>query len=301
MQVFRRLATDAEVFVRYHTEPPYAFMVFPRSFKHDLYIHRLELTRSVTEPVPQHPSTIALLLKDGRGTARCFAFFTENGIFPENFSEHATNHLKYQKFFVATPLQEDRTSAVGFLLKAMASLDCCSQTDPTVAEVLKKVEVIRKIKYPAWDSPPSKEEIIRMLHVQLRLSSGLVPVVTGSLSLPLLKFSSDMLLLHLMVLRYREGIFVREADTETSSAAMSTTTSSCKRSATIKRPAAQSSKRARRPKPCSSAPTEEPEGETPLEPSAMIEGQHRPDSSSSSSSSCDREFGLPFGRSAEVG
>ena len=114
-----------------------------------------------------------------------------------------------------------------------------------------------------------------MLHVQLRLSSGLVPVVTGSLSLPLLKFSSDMLLLHLMVLRYREGIFVREADTETSSAAISTTTSSCKRSATIKGPAAQSAKRARRPKPCSSAPTEEPEGETPLEPSAMIQGEHR--------------------------
>ena len=193
-----------------------------RSFKHELYWHWLQLARDAAEPVPQRPSTISLMVKHGNGQVWGVVFFAEKGMFPGTFSRRLRDYLKYDTG-VRSPLQnedttdkEDTSDVAKYLIRAMASLDCYPLTSPMAAEVLETADDIIKIKLPAWDLLPCKWEIIRMAHVQLRLSSGVVPVVKGSLSLPLLEFSSDLLRMHLMVLRYcAEGVFARDATAET--------------------------------------------------------------------------------------
>ena len=227
MEVFRHLATNAEAegqhFIGMMMYPEYS--TFTTTFKHELYWHWLQLARGVAEPVPQRPCTIALTVKNKMGAVSGFVFFAQKGMFPETFSRRLRDNLQHDGG-MTSPLQnedatdkEDTSDAAKYLIRAMASLDCYPLTSPMAAEVLEKADDISKIKLPAWDPLPSKWEIIRMAHVQLRLSSGVVPVVKGSLSLPLLEFSSDLLRLHLMVLRYcTEGVLACDTTAETPSA-----------------------------------------------------------------------------------
>ncbi|CAE7264332.1 unnamed protein product, partial [Symbiodinium microadriaticum] len=171
-------------------------------FKHALCEHWLQLARvSITQRVPRMPTSVMLPHFNGHGLVCSVRLFSADGCYPTTFHNPLTDGLD---------ICDVREAVNASLMQVLVSLDTCLQPGEVFAEVM--TEAARLDCLDAAHSQWDPTEVVRMVHVQLRLSCGFgVVEVEEILHRPLLECVATLLRWHLKVLHFAGNHLISEA------------------------------------------------------------------------------------------
>ena len=172
--------------------------------KHALCEHWMQLARvSVTQRVPRIPASVMLPQLNDRGLVLAVRLFSADGSYPTTFQSPLIEGLD---------ICDVREAVNANLMQVLVSLDTCLQPGEVFAEVMTEAACL-----DCLDAAPSRwdpTDVVRMVHVQLRLSCGLgVVEVEAILHRPLLECVATLLRWHLKVLHFAGNHLISEACT----------------------------------------------------------------------------------------
>ncbi|CAE7244301.1 unnamed protein product [Symbiodinium sp. CCMP2456] len=204
MQIFGRLTSMAEKWNHFHLELLQNFDPGTKTLKHHLCQHWLQLAKdSVTQKVPPRPPPVILLCWNERAAVRGMDLFTVDGSFPEMFPRNLQNSLRLSDV--------DGRSQRSMLMIASLNADwftglpwkeLCAPHPINKSRLgqwaEKCEEAVKKDKEMKQGEPLERDDVVRMMHVQLRLSCRFrVVEVEGELHMPLLRCAAALLQWHL--------------------------------------------------------------------------------------------------------
>ncbi|CAE7500371.1 Atp5f1b [Symbiodinium sp. CCMP2456] len=205
MQIFGRLTSMAEN--NFHLECLQSFDPAMKTLKHELCQHWLQLAKaSVTQKVPGRPPPVMLLCWNAhqQTAANGMDLFTVDGSFPAMFSQGLQNSCRLHHNI-------DGMSQRSMLMFASLNADwftgltwkeLCAPHPINKSRLGQWVEKYREADKKHVElkqgEPVERHDVVRMVHVQLRLSCGFrVVEVEGELHIPLLRCSAALLQWHL--------------------------------------------------------------------------------------------------------
>ena len=210
MEVYSRLVSIAEEWNMFNLA---LLQNFPglKTFKHELCQHWLDVARAcATQRVSRLPAPLVLLCRSIQGgVVDCPGFSLDPTLlpFPADFSGELQNALH-----INDKHARSGAAVLRQLLLSAATLEWKLERKAMSNEVMQEAFRVDVEREELLSPLPSQEDIVRMAHVQLRLSCGLPVDVEGSLPQPLLAFTAKLLRWHLMVLRFTEQALVYEGN-----------------------------------------------------------------------------------------
>lgn len=204
MQIFGRLTSMAEKWTHFHLELLQNFDPGMKSLKHDLCQHWLQLAKdSVTQKVPQRPPPVMLLCWSERAAVKGMDLFTVDGSFPAMFNRNLQNSLRLsdvdgrsqRSMLMLASLNADWFTGLSW--KELCALRPINKS--RLGQWAEKFEeAVKKDKEMKQGEPLERDDVVRMMHVQLRLSCRFrVVEVEGELHIPLLRCVAALLQWHL--------------------------------------------------------------------------------------------------------
>ena len=200
MQIFGRLTSMAEKWKWFHLK---LLQDYPgmKSLKHDLCQHWLQLAKdSVTQKVPQRPPPVMLLCWNERAAIGGMDLFTVDGSFPARSLQHSlrvngVDGRSQRSMLMSASLNADWFT--GLPWKELCALHPINKS--RLGQWAEKFEeAVKKDEEMKQGEPLKRDDVVRMMHVQLRLSCRFhVVEVEGELHIPLLRCVAALLQWHL--------------------------------------------------------------------------------------------------------
>ena len=220
MQIFGRLTSMAEQWTHFHLELLQNFDPGMKTLKHDLCQHWLQLAKdSVTQKVSQRPPPVMLLCWNERATVKGMDLFTVDGRFPAMFPASLQNSLRLsdvdgrnqRSMLMFASLNADWFTGLPWKELCLLHDARKSRLGRLGQWVEKYEEAVKKDKELKQGEPLERHDVVRMAHVQLRLSCRFrVVEVEGKLHIPLLRSAAALLQWHLKEVTQEIGGFELE-------------------------------------------------------------------------------------------